>query len=104
MAKQLGTGDSQICRGTKKEPKSARTPFRPHSHHTALTLPPYECCAQQTGVHRMVGSNRLIYLPTRGEEDVYMYIRPVLLPEAVLPPEGTLPPRTCLAEPVRTGE
>jgi hypothetical protein len=48
------------------------------------------CCAQ--------------HLPTRGKEDVYMYTRPTLLPEAALPPETTLPPGACLAEPVRTGE
>jgi len=52
----------------------------------------------------MVESNCLVYLPTRGEENVYMYIRPTLLPETALPPEATLPLGICPAEPVRTGE
>src|SRR5947209_7933728 len=38
------------------------------------------------------GSNACFCLLTRGEEDVYMCIRPTLLPEAALPPW------VCLAE------
>jgi hypothetical protein len=55
-----------------------------------------------TDVHRMVGSNYLIYLPTRGEGDVGMYIRPTLLSEAALPPDATLLPGTCPTEPSAT--
>jgi hypothetical protein len=32
-------------------------------------------------------------------KDVYMYIRPTLLPEAALSPKATLPPAACPAEP-----
>jgi hypothetical protein len=48
------------------------------------------------GMHIGRGSTACCYLPTRGEEDVYMYIRPTLLPEA------TLPPGTCPAGPPAT--
>ena len=50
----------------------------------------------------MVGSNYLIYLPTRGEGDVGMYIRPTLLSEAALPPDAILLPGTCPTEPSAT--
>jgi hypothetical protein len=66
------------------------------------------CCAQQTGVHRMVGSNCLIAIYLEGK-DAYMYIRPTLKPEAALPP-GACPAEPsaisvqCTAEPIGTSE
>jgi hypothetical protein len=52
---------------------------------------------------QVCGSTDYFCLPT-GEENVCMYVRPTLLPEATLSLEVTLLPGTCLAEPVQTGE
>jgi hypothetical protein len=54
------------------------------------------------------GSTAYVCLLTREEEDVYVCIRPALLPKATLPPR-TCPAELsanylCIAEPVRTGE
>jgi hypothetical protein len=42
------------------------------------------CCAQQTGMHICCGSTACCYLPTKGNEDVYLCTRPTLLPEATI--------------------
>ena len=44
---------------------------------------PHMCCAQQTGVHRMVGSNCLVYLPP---EEKRAFICTFDLPRRLRPP------------------
>jgi hypothetical protein len=53
-----------------------------------------KCCAQQTGVHRMVGSNCLaVYLPKK--ERTFTYVRSTLTPRHF----AALPSGACPADP-----